>query len=297
MKVIADIGMHDGKDTDFYLAKGFRVVAVEANPELVERNQRRFSGSMRKGHLQIVHAALGDSDRPVSFWVNDRKSDWSSVHRNIAARDGGEVRRFEVPGMRASDFFNRYQDIHYAKIDVEGSDGDVLVGMMNSACRPLYISTEAGGVWLLGVMKAMGYGQFKMVSQAFSFLHRGWRMPNPALHGNHVDYTFQPGSSGPFGEEAPGEWKSMDEIADAHLSMRRVKRILPGQTNNWWDFHAKRTAAGAVPAAPASDSGRAPSGREGAPARSAGAMENFRPMARIRRAWAKVARLAALRVR
>ena len=32
--LIFDIGMNNGNDTDFYLAKGFHVVAVEANPFL-----------------------------------------------------------------------------------------------------------------------------------------------------------------------------------------------------------------------------------------------------------------------
>ena len=33
--LIFDIGMHIGQDTEFYLKKGFCVVAVEANPKLV----------------------------------------------------------------------------------------------------------------------------------------------------------------------------------------------------------------------------------------------------------------------
>jgi hypothetical protein len=32
--LIYDFGMHDGADTDYYLRKGFRVVAVEADPLL-----------------------------------------------------------------------------------------------------------------------------------------------------------------------------------------------------------------------------------------------------------------------
>lgn len=33
--LIYDVGLHRGEDTDFYLKKGFHVVALEANPELV----------------------------------------------------------------------------------------------------------------------------------------------------------------------------------------------------------------------------------------------------------------------
>ena len=34
--LIFDIGMHIGQDTEFYLKKGFRVVAIEADPTLAE---------------------------------------------------------------------------------------------------------------------------------------------------------------------------------------------------------------------------------------------------------------------
>ena len=36
-KLIIDLGMNDGSDTLFYLKKGFNVVAVEADPTLVDR--------------------------------------------------------------------------------------------------------------------------------------------------------------------------------------------------------------------------------------------------------------------
>ena len=37
--LIYDIGQHTGEDTAFYLGKGFRVVAVEANPTLAEATE------------------------------------------------------------------------------------------------------------------------------------------------------------------------------------------------------------------------------------------------------------------
>src|SRR5690348_14857053 len=40
--LIYDVGLCDGDDTAFYLAKGFRVVAVEANPALVAAAKQRF---------------------------------------------------------------------------------------------------------------------------------------------------------------------------------------------------------------------------------------------------------------
>ena len=33
--LIYDVGMHKGEDTELYLKKGFRVIAFEADPDLV----------------------------------------------------------------------------------------------------------------------------------------------------------------------------------------------------------------------------------------------------------------------
>jgi hypothetical protein len=37
--LIYDVGMHTGQDTEFYLAKGFNVIAIEANPLLMQKAQ------------------------------------------------------------------------------------------------------------------------------------------------------------------------------------------------------------------------------------------------------------------
>ena len=94
--LIADIGMHDGQDTDFYLKKGYRVVAVEANPELVEAGRQRFTHEIESGRLTIIHAAIGASAGPVKLFVNDRKTDWSSIHEHIAGRVEGGFLDFDV---------------------------------------------------------------------------------------------------------------------------------------------------------------------------------------------------------
>lgn len=239
--LIADIGMHDGQDTDFYLKKGYRVVAVEANPELVAANRKRFAREIEQGRLTIIHAAIGASAEPTKLYVNDRKTDWSSIHESIAGRDGGELRCFEVPGILASDFFDRYgKELFYVKTDIEGEDVNVLFGLMNSAAKPKYLSIEATAAWHLGLMRAMGYDDFKLINQAYWF---DWTTPTPALHGQSIDYRFQTGSSGPFGEETVDEWHEVDRVADAFASIQRLARFIPRQTaHSWWDFHARRSA-------------------------------------------------------
>ena len=69
--LIIDVGMHDGTDTAFYLAKGFKVVAVEANPVLVEAARTRFAPEIAAGRLTIVGAAIAEQKGTMSLAVSD----------------------------------------------------------------------------------------------------------------------------------------------------------------------------------------------------------------------------------
>ena len=60
--LIYDLGMNNGDDTDFYLKRGFEVVAVEANPALCQQAEERFAEAIAAGKLTIVKAAIGDHD-------------------------------------------------------------------------------------------------------------------------------------------------------------------------------------------------------------------------------------------
>lgn len=49
--LIFDLGMHHGHDSEYYLKKGFQVVAVEANPLLCARATAGPGASPRSGNL------------------------------------------------------------------------------------------------------------------------------------------------------------------------------------------------------------------------------------------------------
>jgi len=52
--LIFDVGMHNGEDTEFYLSRGFRVVGVEANPDLVRGLEKKFAAEIADGRVTIV---------------------------------------------------------------------------------------------------------------------------------------------------------------------------------------------------------------------------------------------------
>jgi len=51
-KLIYDVGAHKGEDTEFYLKKGFSVVAIEANPALCLGLTKRFEEFINSGRLE-----------------------------------------------------------------------------------------------------------------------------------------------------------------------------------------------------------------------------------------------------
>ena len=72
--LIFDVGLHRGQDTRFYLDMGYRVVAVEAEPGLVEAARRMFAPEIADQRLAIVHCAISGEDGPVPFWVSPTRT-------------------------------------------------------------------------------------------------------------------------------------------------------------------------------------------------------------------------------
>ncbi len=69
--LIYDVGMNNGDDTAYYLAKGFRVVAIEADPFLVQDVSPRFQQEITAGRLTILNVGVSDAEGTFPFYVCD----------------------------------------------------------------------------------------------------------------------------------------------------------------------------------------------------------------------------------
>jgi FkbM family methyltransferase len=67
--LIIDAGMHTGRDTEFYLAQGFRVVAIEANPDLIQSARSRFAEALSSEKLILYDVAIADHDGEAAFYI------------------------------------------------------------------------------------------------------------------------------------------------------------------------------------------------------------------------------------
>ena len=90
----------------YYLKKGFRVLAFEANPVLVWECSARFASELQSGRLSIVEGAIvpaGCHDVNVTFFINERKSVSGTIDPEFAQRNlrlGMGSHEVTVPAVR-----------------------------------------------------------------------------------------------------------------------------------------------------------------------------------------------------
>ena len=271
--LIFDIGLHHGQDTDFYLKKGFRVVAFEADPGNAAFCRARFSREIADGRLTIVEGAItedapGNGSGEVKFYRNADHSLWGSTSDDWAIRNEVMGTRNEIIRVPAVDFAASVEEHgvpHYLKADIVGSETICLRALLKFEEKPDYLSIRSEKlIWRkleyeFDLLEQLGYDRFKAVKQDFERV-RG-RLPSD---NGTASYVFEEGGSGPFGEESPGRWKGRDEVLRDYRTafikswlfgdysylvqttagrqfIRRMESVINRSIPGWYDTHASRS--------------------------------------------------------
>lgn len=237
MPLIMDIGMNNGRDSLFYLQKGFRVVAVEANPLLVEKNRLELAAYIASGQLTIEHVGLGPKEGQFTFYINLDNDHWSSFNKDWGTRQGTRYQELTVSCIQPQTLFQKYGMPYYLKIDIEGSDMDVIRALHDFAERPRYISIEEHETYYFAELWGVGCRAFKLVDQSKLTIVR---CPNPPLEGKYVEAAFDWTTSGPFGDETPGNWMTLDHALEQYLTqIRSPSRGYVAAPTSWFDIHGR----------------------------------------------------------
>ncbi len=236
--LIFDIGMHVGQDSDYYLRKGFSVVAVEANPILAAASEKRFARELRQRQLRLLNIGVGETRGRAEFHVNLELSEWSSFKPATASR-GMPTAAVSVEMVTIADIVRKFGVPYYLKIDIEGLDGAAVRGLSECPVKPRYVSFENGDPPLFELLVGFGYTDFKFINQADV---PAQICPIPAREGRTIAHAFPYGASGAFGDDAPGDWlpvEAMREVVAAHATAR-AKGDYDAVKQGWFDLHAKR---------------------------------------------------------
>ncbi len=230
--LIMDIGVSEGNDTAFYLAKGFRVIAVEADANTCLHLRRRFTAEIASGALQLLHfVADGTFGTPVDFFSHQ-------IHQGISA-----IRKHDLPHL--ADGYVREDAVtidwktllaqqglpRYVKIDIEGNEEAFLRGMASGDALPEFISVECHVLEPVELLYGLGYRRFRLVDQNPP---GGFRLPAKQIEGRHVELSGFQHASGPFGLDVfgDGEWLDFEQMREAWETAQ------PERVRTWFDCHA-----------------------------------------------------------
>ena len=234
--LIYDVGMHNGDDTEYYLLKGADVVGIEANPALLPGLRRRFADEISARRLTLVDKAVGPEEKPVPFYVDPGKARQSSMVRNRAG-----FSEIEVQAVRLSSLMQVYGSPAFAKIDVESMDGAVLDDLNSSGVVPPHLSVEAHTFDIFFRLYAMGFTQFRLINcRRVRDLFKNH--PVSTLDGTVVSHDFPHHSSGPFGDDLPQPWQTLEQVCAQRIS----RESLSGR--GWYDVHATSRQTSSSPA-------------------------------------------------
>lgn len=230
--LVYDLGMHNGDDTDYYLRKGCRVVAVEANPDLAKLAGERFRSAIEQGRLMLEDVAVWETYATKAFHVCPSFPNLSSLDATWAAREAAPLVEIQVKCVPIEHFFALYGVPGFLKIDIEGADETVLDQLAHLNYLPRYLSIEdcRFGFRYLDKLIAMGYASFKLVDQS-----RIAGSVDP-----DIGYAFSSHSSGPMSADAPGAWIPSAEIVAVYTDNIRSRdecRLSPPDV--WWDIHCR----------------------------------------------------------
>lgn len=237
--------MHVGHDTQFYLAKGFNVVAVEANPDLVKEAETRFAREIDDGRLRIFGVAIAERRGTVQLAVGDESglSSLSPAEVQRAEAHGRQFHYVDVPAVPFEDVLHEVGIPYYLKVDIQGFDILCVRALHGFDERPAYVSIESSIVSAeprlgfdeifgeLAELWTLGYRRFKYVNQM-----RFQQLPNLALEGrSFVQPVAGVEASGSFGKETPGTWETVERAILRGWALR-LQQELGGHRGRWADL-------------------------------------------------------------
>ena len=228
--VIYDFGMNNGDDVEYYLLKAARVVGVEANKNLCELVERRFSAEIESGRLVVLNFALAaeESSDPIPFYLHKTNHVLSQLPKP-ADDDLANFEEVRVSCRTPASIVREFGDPWYVKIDVEHFDLTVLENLFSAGIAPPEISAESHDAAVFACLVAAGYRSFSLVDGPS--VARLYGRTQIATSNGPMEFRFKEHSAGPFGEDIRTAWEDPNTFL----------YTLAAAGLGWKDIHASKT--------------------------------------------------------
>jgi len=177
--LVYDFGFYNGADSRSYLAAGLNVVAIEADPTLVQAasNDPQLLAWMNSGQLKLLNTAIAPAGAQpwTKFYMNKCTQEWNSFFSSIGCRSctsphiESPTACTEVPvtATTCAAVLQQYGVPQYFKLDIEGAESGCYSAMtlLPAMVRPMFISGEVGDTSIVETFHDLGYKSFKLVQQ------------------------------------------------------------------------------------------------------------------------------------
>lgn len=220
--IIFDLGFFNGNDTENYLNKGYKVVAVEMNENLYKIGKEKFKKFIDSGDLTLHNNAFSETvGEEIIFYMHEKNLDWSTCDKNKTKFWNCEPTKHKTVTVNLEHLINTNGEPFYIKTDIEGFDYMVLTQLLKMKERPKFLSFELSRLdyWkTFSFLHVCGYKHFQLINQIHNKSH----------------------SSGEFGDYLPDKWMSFDECLTKYMKYKELKEI--DNVNlaiGWIDIHAK----------------------------------------------------------
>lgn len=277
--LIFDIGTNKGEDALFYAHLGYEVIAVDADPSLVEENKRTHAAQLDK--ITFLNYAISETDGDTLELFINSDSGKNSLIQEVGARQDSLAGKVAVKTITLRTLVEQYGLPHYIKIDIEGYDAIAVRSLIGMSEMPPYISVEAeclpeddrfseeGIFETLDTLRDAGYTRFKLIDQATlrvlddtdTYYRDSTTLPHRVIRKaqqltgifsapyndkkvleKKYGFALVYSASGPFGEESAGEWMTYEEAKRTYLFQRRQYFSIEANRrwSYWADWHAAR---------------------------------------------------------
>jgi FkbM family methyltransferase len=213
-----DLGACHGEDTYHYLRRGCRVVALEANPQLVTKLRERFREAIGAENVVLIDKAIGKESGRIKFAIAPGHDVFGTAAEAFVERfertTGNQAEFIEVEATTLGQLFETYGVPYYLKVDIEGFDLECIQALIECRRVPTFISVESvvtspgasprAAYRELSLLRSIGYSRFQFVEQSSLGLTDGQVLIG---EGPPMRYHYEEGASGPFGLDLSGRWR------------------------------------------------------------------------------------------
>jgi FkbM family methyltransferase len=187
--LVFDVGAHEGKKTDGYLARGAKVVAFEPQP--VRAAQLRERVTQLEGLVRVEQCALGAAFGMAPMLICEESDTISTLDpkwKTGRFKHMAWEKQIDVEVSTLDEMIARYGRPAFVKVDVEGYEKQVLAGLSSAVpCMSIEFAVEfiEDTALCLAKMTALGFREWNFGTfEGDSFVLDEWLTePDAVLKG------------------------------------------------------------------------------------------------------------------